>query len=236
MDNADYPKSRIDIFASSGAYGLIDSITVPAANFGGITGDSAGGQLFVAVQTLNAVYVAVYSTSAGHALLGTIPYNRAGTPSLAVDSKAGRLYASGCPNAFACTTGVEVYSTTAPYKKLGGYGDSPYGTYYCAVAVDAVSERLFLSECNLPNENPCYVDVYEAADLNTRIARIGPLTPAAQIAIDAKARVLYVTNIPPGNYSYDYSVNMYALDSGFSFVGSFPIRSVRHIAVAPYAK
>lgn len=234
MENQHYPRSRIDIFAGGGAYGLIDSITVPQATFGGIAIDAGGGQLFVSVQGTNSYYTSVFSTSAGHALLGTIPYDL-GTPSLAVDSTAKRLYAAGCTQAFACGYGFEVFSTVPPYKKLGAYGRKNLSISYCAIAVDSVTERLFLSECNLPNENPSYVDVYEAADLNARIARIGPLQPAAQLAIDAKARVLYVTN-EPTSYNLPYAVDMYALDSNFSLVGSFLIRSVFHIAVAPYAK
>ncbi len=234
MEVQDYPKERIEIFTGGGAYSPIDSIAVPRAQLGGIAVDPARAQLFVSAYDSTSVHTSVFSTAPGHALLGTIPYLRAGIPSLAVDSSAGRLYAAGCTRQFACDSGFEVFSTVAPYKKLGAYGETPFTISYCAVAVDAVTEDLFLSECNLPNENPSYVDVYAAADLNTRIARIGPLTPAAQIAIDSKARVLYVTNI--AGETYPYSVNMYAIDDGFSFVGSLPIRSVDHIAVAPYAK
>ncbi len=230
---ADLPDQRIEIRASSGAYQLVDSIATPGINLGSLAIDSTGGKLFSARGAFPPGFngIAVYSTAAGHALLAKIPYLGVGTPNLAVDAIAGRLYAAGCPE-FGCGTGIEVFSTAAPYELLGAYGD-PYGPSYCSIAVDSVSERLFLSECNLPNENPSYVDVYEAADLQHRAARIGPLTPAARLAIDAKARVLYVTaGFENGGAA---TIDSYALDAGYLKLGSFPVGSAGLITIAPYA-
>ncbi len=234
-----YPNATIDIFETGGAHAMVGTIATPKTRFGGFAIDSAAGKLFSAQYGSNYSDIKIYSTAAGHALLGRIPFPIVyESPNLALDTTAGRLYAAGCPAEFFCSPGFEVFASTAPYKMLGTYGKGPYGSSYCSIAVDPARERLFLSECNLPNETPSYVDVYEAADLNHRAARIGPLTPGAQLAIDAKARVLYVTAQPGftlDNAGYGYSVYAYGLDDGFLPLGSFPIRTVHFITVAPYA-
>jgi hypothetical protein len=235
IQNQDYPHSAIEIFQASGSYAMVGSISTPMALFGGLAIDSTTGEVFSGQATNGNGVISVYGTSAGHALIGTIRDAVAAGAALAVDETAGRLYAAGCPDSFGCHPGFEVFSVAAPYQNLGQYGWKGFGTTYCSVAVDAQTERLFLSECNLPNENPSYIDVYEAADLKNRVARIGPLTPAAQLAIDSKARVLYVTRISDTvGIAIDHSVDMYGLDDGFSLLGSIPIRSVDHIAVAPF--
>jgi hypothetical protein len=232
----DYNLPAISISAASGSYAMVGSIPIHGVRLGALAIDSTRGELFSAQSTQSNAFISVYRTSAGHALIGTIPDKALGTPALAVDETAGRLYAAGCLLQFGCT-GLEVFSTTAPYKILGMYGIGYGNLEYCSVAVDAQTERLFLSECNIPNENPSYIDVYDAADLNNRVARIGPLSPGAQLAIDSKARVLYATRRDETS-SYDdvqNFVDIYGLNDGFSLLGSLPIRSVYEITVAPYA-
>ncbi len=236
LGNQVYPHQQIDIFSATGVHAQVGSIAAGPSYLGGLAIDSADGKVFSLQYDGEYKYNDIYvnSTAPGHALLSKVSYTFAGTPALAVDSAGKLLYAAGCADSYGCSPGFSVYSTAAPYSLLASYGTGVFGTTYCSIAVDPLTRRVFLSECNLPNENPSYVDVYDAADLKHRAARIGPLTPAAQLAIDAKARVLYVTSATPQR-SFPLGIDSYGLDDGYAFLGSFPVRSVHHIAVAPFA-
>jgi DNA-binding beta-propeller fold protein YncE len=220
----------LDVFTTARAYALIDSFNPQMLFPTGVAIDSAAKKVYVADDYGG---ISIFSTASGHKLVGSFGSDVDGGNSgnnLAVFPIAGRVYVSGCHSGCGVAYGpvLEELSTVPPYTELGSV-TSPDGKG--PLAIDVAAGRLYVLERG--DTEPNYVDVYDTSrNLSDRslIARIGPVGPCfCGIAVDAKARRLYVI-APNGS-----PVQVYGLDTGFPFLGSFAGTSGYNIVVAPYA-